>query len=242
MKNVNRFAVAMIAAAGTVSVAGLASADTIVFSFNYKNLNGAYTHAPSGPLSGNFNANATDIGPDLRSGGFVTRNVAPGGTAQFAAGFVSSPDLANYSMGLSVFNKVGNTASGVGSFVATDANGDTLTGTIVGDRTLDPNTGWAQFGSFVSFSGILTNVSFANNSGDGLFNGTGGTSFDFVNGVIPPFSGALVQLFINTGGGFFTNSFTGIPTEVGAQLVPTPGAAGLLALGGLVAARRRRSR
>lgn len=232
--------VAVTALVAGSALAGIASADAIVFSFNYKNLDGDYAHAPVGNQQGTFTANAADVGPDLRSGGFVTRNVNPAGTAQFAAGFVSAPDLANFGLGLNVFNRVGNQASGNGTFTATDANGDTLTGTITGDRALDAQTGWAQFGSFVSFSGLLTNVVFANNSGDGLFNGSAGSSFDFVNGVVPPFTGALVQLFINTGGGFFTNSFNNIPTEVGAQLVPTPGAAGLLALGGLAALRRRR--
>lgn len=240
--------VGIMAAIAGLSLTGAASAQQLQFSFNFKNLDGVYTNSSS-----TFSARAANVGPDLRTGGFVTRNVAPGAaTAQYSAGFVDQPNPADFGLSLSVFNRLGTVASGSGTFTIKDADGDIMTGTITGDRIADPNTGWKTFGPFVTYSGTLNNVSFTsvvNNTWDG----PDGGSFNFATlpgG--PTFNGAIVNLFINTGGGFFTDDFgrgtfdafgspnPNVPTEVQAQLVPTPGAIGLLALSGAALVRRRR--
>ena len=214
---------------GLVAACGLAStaSATVVATFGYSDLRGSYNSG-----AGQFTAVAVDNG-SFQSAGDVTRLLAPGGTAQFEPGFVSNPQ-SNFTLNISVFNIVGNTADGSGSFTATDLNGDRLDGNIRGN--------WISPGSgIVFFNGLLTNVVFTSVSGDNNFNSAdGGFTLTGLTGNV--YSGALVQLFTRVGGGFFNSSFDNVSTLVAGDLVPTPGAAALLGIGGLFALRRNRRR
>lgn len=239
---------ASIAAAALLSLAGAASvkADDVLFSFNFQNLNGRYDAG-----SQQFSANADSANSQINSVGTVNRNIAGGPplNSYFDAGFVAGADPSNFQLGMTVSNILGTAATGTGAFSITDADGDVLSGTISGDRTL--GLGFFQFGNFVRFFGELSNVVFTPSGGGTTFNGPSGGSFDFTSIPGGPiYSGALVQLFIYTGGGGFTSGSwgynpttqTGTPIPVGlnAELVPAPGAAVLLGLGGVMAGRRRR--
>ncbi|MGQ0627641.1 MAG: hypothetical protein ACT4PL_06015 [Phycisphaerales bacterium] len=213
-----------------MSVAGLAASASgeVVLSFGYTDLDGDFVGAAG---VGNFTAAATDVGA-LRTSGDVTRLIPNTGTAEFDAGFFSLPGAADAFFSVSVFNRVGSRAMGLGFFVLTDTNGDTITGDI--DGIWLRGTQGRTF-----FNGNLTNVVTNNNSGDGVFNGTSG-SFDIDFTRQSPMNGALVQLFIRTGVGFFENGFSDVTTQVAGELVPTPGATALVGLAAAAALRRRR--
>lgn len=213
-----------LAAAGLTAT--VASADEVV-TFAYNNLAGSYTAINAS--SGSFTANATDM-PGLQSIGDVTRTVPVAGTADFAAGFVSRADLANFTITVSVdmIDQILGIATGTGSFTITDLDGTTLSGDIDGL--------WIRGGlGQTFFNGNLTNVVFSGASFDGD-NGSFSTSFGPGD-----LEGAVTQLFLRPGdGGFFTQSFADVATQVQGQIVPTPGALALMGVGGLVASRRRR--
>lgn len=230
-----RTAFTAVLAAAVASIAGSAAAQEIVVSYNYTNLKSSYTSAAG------FTARATNLAPDMVTSGFVTRNVAPNGSSLFPAGFAGALGAADFSVNLSVDNLIGNMADGTGTFTAVDLDGDVLSGTIVGNSFDGPLSGWRSFGPFVSFSGLIQSAAFTPAvPGSTTFDGAAG-SFDFstVPGG-PVFTGAFVLLFTQSSGGLFTGSFDNIPSEVSAQLVPTPGSAALLAAGGVFLARRRR--
>lgn len=212
---------------GMTLVAGAAVASPLV-TFTYTNLNGSYAHNGM-TNTGTFTAVASNSG-GLVSDGSVSRIPGPGaGTAVFQPGFVGT-GFANFSLTLSVFNKnIGlGTAQGSGSFTATSVNGSVLSGTLIGD--------WINFGGATFFNGAIYGASF---SGPTTFAGTSGSFATNVPG--QPLDGSLVQLFFDpVGVPFFNQSFTGASTGVAGQLVPTPASAALIALGGLIAARRRR--
>lgn len=236
---------AVLAAVGVLSGAGSALAQPLQFSLEYLNLNGRYAAPSSSSAPGTFTANAVNYASQVVSSGKVTRNAAPGSTSNFLAGFTSITP-ATFSLTLSVADRTGSNASGFGSFVSTDVLGNRITGDIVGDRLANANTGWFSFGSFITFSGTLANVQWTSVNGTNYI-GSDGSATNFSDFLNRTFTGALVQLSINPAGGFFGSDFgydgsTGVPvpTNVNAQLVPTPAGAGVLALGGVLAARRRR--
>lgn len=211
---------------GLIAAAGFAmSANaTVIATFNYTDLDGSYDHG-----AGKFSAVAQDSGA-FQSAGDVTRLLAPGGTAQFEPGFINTVG-GNFTITISVFNIVGLTADGAGSFEITDIDGDKITGDINGNW-LSPGAG------IVFFNGLLSNVQFTA-GGDGDFKGSGPGSFDITD-LAGIYSGALVQLFTRVGGGFFNSSFSGVSALVSGDIVPAPGTLALLGLGGLAAIRRRR--
>jgi hypothetical protein len=229
--------IAQFAISGFVAVAGLAASASaeVVLSFGYTDLNGTYAQGGVG-INGTFTANASSAGA-LQSSGDVTRLITPDGTSSFSAGFVGLLDSSDARFTVTVFNKTLNRAQGLGSFVLTDIDGDTITGDIDGLWIRGP-----QGRTF--FNGNLRNVTVNDNPDgegffDGLFNGQAGAfSTDFIRQ--QPLSGAIVQLFIRTGVGFFDANFDSVSTQVAGELIPTPGALALLGLGGLVAGRRRR--
>ncbi len=210
--------------------ASAASADVVLVSMSYDDLSGSYS-----TVSGNFTALAVDQ-PNLRSYADVSRLVATPGNASFAPGFVSQADDAAFGLTISVGAlNVNNTRNGAGSFTATDANGDTIVGAVNGT--------WINLGfGFVQFQGVLTQV-FLNDNGiqDGLFNGSNGGSWNLNLPAAAPYTGALVQLTLGANG-FFSRDFTNRATGLSAQIVPTPGTAALLGLGGLAMVTRRRAR
>jgi hypothetical protein len=211
-----------IAALGLLT--GAASAD-VVLTFGFTDTSGSYDGA------GSFSASAVDAGA-LRTSGDVTSLFGAGGTAEFDAGFAGG--TADFEVDLSVGPVVAGTRAGSGSFTITDADGDTITGTISGD--------WISGGGdIVFFNGFLTDVALTDvGTLDGTFDGPTSGSFGLdIAG--QPLEGALVSLFIATGSGFFDKDFDGVSTEVDGVVVPAP--AGMLAFAGLgmIAARRRRA-
>lgn len=217
------------AVAGVLTLAGTASAG-VILTYSYNDLDGSYI--ANDATSGNFQAVAADL-PNFRSSGEVSRLSSPEGNAQFRPGFVIQDANADFQLFLAVSNNDGTRADGLGRFVATDVDGDTLSADIVGE--------WRNGGSGITFfNGLLSNVVFSDPSG--TFDGSNGTSIstDF-SPFEQPFSGAIVQLFINTSsGGFFNQSFNDIATDVdGHVVIPAPGALALLGLGGLAVLRRR---
>lgn len=217
-----------LALTGLVLAAGTASADVIA-TFGYTDLNGSYTATDAN--GGVFTAVASDL-PGLSTSGDVTRNAAPGGTAEFDAGFMSLGTLADAVINLSVNITGVNQATGAGTVVLTDVDGDTMTADIAGDW-ISPGFG------VVFFSGLLNNVFFNDNGvGDGTFNGiTGGFDMDLPG--TPPYIGAFSQLYIRFNQGFFTSNFTGQTVSADGQIVPAPGALALVGVAGLFARRRR---
>ncbi|MFN0011063.1 MAG: hypothetical protein ACKVS8_05390 [Phycisphaerales bacterium] len=214
------------------AVCAASAAAEVALSFGYNDLSGSYTSTSA--TSGSFSAAASDT-LNLQSSGDVTRLIPTTGTAEFAPGFVSST-LADFVINLSVtnINVIPGIADGAGTFVLTDVDGDTLTGDIVGV--------WIAGGlDQTFFNGSLFNVVFNNNSSDGGIDGTSGDHVDGNLGFPFIYEGALTQLFLNPGSPFFFDSdFSEVDTQVLAEILPTPGAATLAGMAGLMVARRRR--
>lgn len=207
-------------------LAGAAQAE-VVLTFGFTDTSGSYDTGTS-----TFSAVSVDT-PEFSTGGDVTRLAAPGGTAEFDTGFASGGSSAAFAMSLDVTAKMAGTAKGAGSFTITDADGDTVTGTISGD--------WISGGGdIVFFNGLITDVILTDvGTLDGTFDGPSSGSFGLdIAG--QPLEGALVSLFIATGSGFFDTGFSGVSTQVDGVVIPAP--AGVLALTGigLMAVRRRR--
>lgn|GEM_PF-350515 len=227
-----------VALVGTSLFAAAANADGIL-TFGYTDLDGDYAGNamnPTGPgFNGSFTANASSTGP-LHSSGDVSRLIPTAGQADFATDFVAR-SVANAQFNISVENKDNmiGLADGNGTFTLTDIDGDSFTGNI--------NGFWVQgTAGRTFFNGDLSNVVFNDNGAqDGLFNGEGNSFAGFL-GFPGIFEGALVQVFIRTGVGFFDSSFANAPTNSEGILVPTPGVAALAGLGLLSASRRRRTR
>jgi len=231
MTNRLRLAIALAAVAGGITAA---NAD-VVLTFTYDDLAGSFTSTGAG--TGNFSAVAVDLGPaSLQSAGEVSRIDSNPGNASFEVGFVSGANPANFTLNVSVTVLVPNLlASGAGTFSSTDADGDTITGTITGDWIYDTING------FIFFNGTLTNVLVTDNGAqDDLFNGSQLGSFQISGIGAQPYLGALTQITFGASS-FFTQNFQDAATGTSAQiLIPAPGAVALLGLGGLLVARRRR--
>ncbi|MGH7244362.1 MAG: hypothetical protein ACREJD_13200 [Phycisphaerales bacterium] len=230
MRQMKTLALVAAAAAGTVSVA---QAATTLVTFGYNNLQGTYTAA--GLNAGNFSAIAVDQGVGgLQTDGSVSRLVPGAGQSKFAAGFKSLATFADFSINIS-FARIGatQTGTGAGSFTATDALGNTVSGSIAGFWSVQATIG-------IAFNGTLSNVNITPNA---TFTGTDGSSTNW-NTNLPspaPYTGALTQLIFN-GGNFFTDAnLSNVATQVSGQIVPASGSLALFGLGGLVAARRRRA-
>jgi hypothetical protein len=225
MKNRSAFAaIAIAAVAGGISAA---NAD-IVVTFTYDDLAGAFTG--TGPGAGNFSAIA---GND--AAGEVSRIDGNPGSASFGVGFVNGADQSDFAISLNVNVVIPNLlASGAGNFTATDADGDTISGTINGDFIFDTING------FIFFNGSLSNVFVADNGAqDDSFDGSQLGSFQISGLGNQPFEGALTQITFGASS-FFTQNFSDAATGLTAQIVPAPGALALVGMGGLLAARRRR--
>lgn len=229
MRQMKTLALVAAAAAGTVSVA---QAATTLVSFGYNNLAGTYTAA--GVNAGNFSAVAVDQGVGgLQTDGSVSRLVPGAGQAKFAAGFMSLPTFAAFSININFVRINATSGTGAGSFTATDALGNTVSGNLAGIWSLQPSIG-------IAFNGGLSNVNITPNA---TFTGTDGSSTNW-NTNLPsaaPYTGALTQLVFN-GGAFFTDaSMQNVATQVSGQIVPSTGTLALFGFGGLVAGRRRRA-
>jgi hypothetical protein len=176
----------------------------------------------------------TSVNPSLTSGS-VTRLRVPTASSNFLADGVISglgwtAQGGNFSLSMTISSITGTgtaldpfSAVGAGSFAVTDINGDVLSGIISGT--------WSRTASSNTFAGKITNVAFANNSGDNAITGhAGSASMDFPQPM--PWRGSLIQLStVGTwfsGGGYSTDS-----GSVDASVVPVPGAVllGILGLG-----------
>jgi hypothetical protein len=218
----SRLNTALVVVAGAAA-ATVASPDPAVLSYTYSDLNGSFDLSAS-----QFTAVA-----DASTSGDVTRLDGPTDeVAEFDADFVSGPDLSNAVFTIDVSNIGLFTADGVGTFELTDTNGDLITGDMTGSWFRD-------LGGNIFYQGTIANAGTTDVSGDMLFNGSTQGSFSTVFSS-SPLDGAIVVLAFDPAPAFFTEDFDNIATLISARLVPTPGTAGLLAIGGLAAARRRR--
>ena len=163
---------------------------------------------------------STTTNPLLTSGS-VTRQRVPQSVANFLGGQWGLGG--NFGLSMTLSNVTGTSAIGSGSFAITDTTGDVLGGNISGS--------WARVGVSNVFSGVMTNVSFANNSGDSTLNGhIGSASMIFPQPI--PWHGSLIQLS-TTGTWFSQGSYATTSGSVDASIVPVPGAVllGILGLG-----------
>lgn len=238
MTRTQRRAITMLAATAVATLAGAANAQTSLVSWTLNDLGATYDGA------GNFTANAvgsaTSPVTPLRTWAVASRNVPVVGDAFFAPDFVSNvANPANFTLNMAISNIGVAQADGVGTFVFTDVNGDTISGQILGLQS--QSAGWLELlpGMF-AFNGILQNVVFGNNSGDNAFDGTDGGNWLLNLPGQSPFEGAIVNLVFPAQPGLFQNAFENNASSLTAQIIPAPGALALLAAGGLVAGRRRR--
>jgi len=204
---------------------GTASAGSLLSSFSYENLHSSYTSG----------TNLLTASATLDSTGSVSRLTGPSSpsTAMFNTG------SANFTLDITVSNIGATTADGAGTMTATDLNGDTLTAVVDGSFSYHPLVGPI---GIIFFDGELNDVFFNDISGDGEFNGDGGTKFstDFSAFGQQPFFGGIQRLQVGTSG-FFLDDWTSELAEVDGQIVPTPGSMVMLGVATLAAARRRRA-
>ncbi|MEO1512080.1 MAG: hypothetical protein AAFU70_08410, partial [Planctomycetota bacterium] len=158
-------------------------------------------------------------------------------TADFNSNFVNT-SLANAEFDISVsnvqnfaFGPFSATATGMGAFTLTDANGDTISGDLSGQwfRSTDGQ---------LFFNGFTSGVTI--NAADKSFDGEGGTGFSTNFLGTPILDGTLVVLSFDPSFTIFSAPFSDISTQISGRLVPTPGAAAILGLAGLAGTRRRR--
>lgn len=206
-------------------VASVASAD--IASFGFTDLNGSFNLG-----SMQFSAVAT-TGGTSSSAGDVTRFAEGGGnSAEFDSGFFGGGSLANVEIYITVSNVVGPMADGNGSFTITDADGDTITGSITG-------TWFAGAMGFVFMNGATSGITF-NSLADGVFEGPSGGSFSMA-GLVDEYFGALsILLRTPQGVGFFNASFAEVSTQADGLIVPTPASIALAGCGLALTVRRRR--
>lgn len=222
MINRSLTAVALAVAAGGVATA---NAD-VVLTLTYHDLNGSYTQ--SSPGVGSFTA----VAAGSEAAGEVSRVDTNPGNASFEVGFEAGSNPANFQLSLSVNTIAPGVATGSGSMMITDADGDTIAANLSGAWIYDSVNG------FIFFNGAVSNVVVTDNgAADDLFNGTQFGNFQLSGMNLT--EGALTQIVFGAGS-FFTTDFANAATGVTAQIVPAPGALALLGLGGLVAGRRRR--
>jgi len=161
--------------------------------------------------------------------GSLTGTASPsaGDKAEFNTGaWVGSEGFAS-SMAISAVSgsTAGSTALGVGTFSLTDVTGDVVSGNLSGTWT-------KQIGSLSTFSGSLSNVAWANTSGDNTFDGHSGDAVSMLFGSPMPWSGYLIQL--NVSGPWFSEiGGVGRVASIDAGVIPAPGAAllGMIGLG-----------
>ena len=163
---------------------------------------------------------STSTNPTLTSGSVVRQRV-PQSVANFLAG--SWGLGGNFGLSMTLTNVAATSADGSGSFAITDTTGDVIGGNLAGT--------WSRVGVSNVFSGVLTNVTFANNSTDSTFNGhIGSASMIFPQAI--PWHGSLIQLS-TTGTWFNQGPYATTAGSVDASIVPVPGAVllGILGLG-----------
>ncbi len=203
-------ALLLILAADQTAVGGA------IFTFGFTDVTGAFDGATTWNMT-----------PDSNTTGDVTRDMAAAGTANYVPDFTDGP--ANFGLTMEVAMIDATHYTGDGSFIVTDADGDTITGDISGV--------WAKFATTGIFGGDLTNV-YLNEVGDGIFEGPSGGSFDMdFSPFLEPYVGGMTVIEIS---GWFDSAFADPDALVNAAVIPEPMTLSLLAFGGLVLLRRRR--
>lgn len=218
----------IIAAAALSTLAGAAHAD-LAATFGYTDM-GANWNQGASQL--NVGASATNT---LNTSGDITNYLGDGfpSTALFNSGFADGSTSADSQFTMDLSNITANTADASGTFMITDINGDTLSGTYVGTWT-------NQFG-FGFFDGQILAASYnATESGNSVFEGNAGQTFAVPTDALTGGLSMLLQMpewFDSNNGNFNarTTQLDGILVNV-----PTPGSLALLGLGGLISGRRRR--
>jgi uncharacterized protein (TIGR03382 family) len=221
----------ILIAAAAGSVATIATADVAVSTFTFSDLSSEYFTADG--QSGVYTARAA-----AATSGDVTRVMGPGlaETAEYTPAFANDDSsLADVIFEMNISNVTALTADGAGSFMITDLDGDSVSG------SLDGTWSRAFAGApILFFNGTLSDVIF-DNAGDGLFEGTDGVGFDLTPALLgTTFEGGLVQVSFGVSS-FFDESFEGFNSQFSGTIVPTPGALALLGLSGGILARRRRA-
>lgn len=204
-------------------LATMASAETIL-SFGFTDLSGSFDSGTSV-----FSAVAVD-GANHSTSGDVTRLVGSGGTANFDIGFVTNSANADVSLSMNITPIDASSATGAGSIVITDDDGDTISA-ILNGSFVTPGNG------ITFFTGYLSDVFITGTQFDGPDGGSFGTDLPGAQ----PYHGAFIQLFINSQSDFFTSDYQDQSVQVSGIIVPTPGTLALLAASGLCAIRRRRN-
>jgi hypothetical protein len=210
-----------------IIVAGFAAsalADDTILSFGFTDLSGSFDLG-----SRNFLAVGVDT-PTLKTAGHVNRHLNPVGVAAYNPG--TAANLVEVALDIGIPSA--GMATGMGSIVIWDADGDRFQADIAGMFSLVT--------SVVFFNGILSNIEFVpGQSTNGMFDGPSGGSFPLTFAPAQqPLTGAIVQLHFDAA--FFNQSFQDKPTQVHGGVIPTPGSLAILGFAGIFAARRRRSR
>ena len=218
----------ILAVAGLAVAATAASADVAITTFTYSDLDTSYFTQDGD--SGLFTARA---GAD--SSGDVTSLVSAAETAEYESAFANDDSsLADVVFEMNISNITASSADAAGSFMITDIDGDTISGSL--------NGAWARAtagATILFFNGTLTDVVYTA-SGDGLFEGSDGSGFGLTPFLLNnAFSGGLVQVSFGIES-FFDESFELSGSQFSGTIVPTPGAAALLLGAGGIVARRRR--
>ena len=218
----------IIAAAALSTLAGAAHAD-LAATFGYTDMGANWNQGASQLTVG---ASATNT---LNTSGDITNYLGAGfpTTALFNSGFADGSTSADSQFTMDLSNITATTADASGTFMITDINGDTLSGTYVGTWT-------NQFG-FGFFDGEITEASYnATESGNSVFEGNAGQTYAVPSDALTGGLSMLLQMpewFDSNNGNFNarTTQLDGILVNV-----PTPGSLALLGLGGLMTSRRRR--
>jgi hypothetical protein len=215
---------AVLAASLVVVMPAWAGGPDPILSFQFTDMDGDFVAGLPG--TGTFSSN-----DQAATAGDVTRLVPLIATADYDQGYVGGIADVNITMNLTGITP--NSATGLGTFFVTDADGDSITGSVSGT--------WFALPGAASFLGNLFNV-FINDNGvqDGMFNGPSGGAFSLAFAATPPLTGAIIQLSLPDHW-FSVGSFNNANTSVNSQIIPEPSSL-VLALGlAALAARRRRA-
>lgn len=209
-----------LAVAALLGAAGAADA-ALVSTFGFTDLNASWDGQTFHALS---------LGA-LPTGGDVTDHTGLPSSATFESGFIGVQNLADVTFRMDVSNITANSADATnGRIVIRDLDNDVLSGSFEGT--------WSyQFG-FGFFDGYISSASY-NDAGNGLFEGTDGSGAwatpdgEYIGAI--SFLVEMPEWFSDAANIERLNA-----SADGMLVTPAPSSVGLLALGGMIATRRRR--
>ena len=224
----SRVAVIVLLGVGSAALPDTARAEPeTIFTFGFQNVHGAY------------DGNSTwTMAADANTMGAVARTVPVESAARFGPGTMG--ETADFTLTMNVSRINGARYGGSGSLVITDADGDTITGSLDG--------AWRRVrGRSASFEGVLSDVRFTGTGEGATFDGTlgGSVPMSFPGLAGQPFEGAVISLDAAGWFGFGFRAFRDEDAVVSAivhAVIPAPSAVllGLMGFGGLQCLRRRR--